>query len=176
MSRATKVPKRIAWAVELVDPGPADRILEVGCGPGVAVALVCPRLPVGRVTAIDRSAKAIERARARNAEQVAAGRAVFEQVDLAGFHCEPDQFDKAFAVNVNVFWTTAADRECAVLARVLRAGGVLRLFYDMPLEGSTGDLARGIAAKLTRHGFTTEVTGGPSGMSCIAGWLTADTR
>ncbi|MDQ4070526.1 MAG: hypothetical protein M3203_13800 [Actinomycetota bacterium] len=61
-----------------------------------------------------------------------------------------------------------------MLARVLRPGGLLWLFHDAPLKGSTGGVAREIVGKLTRHGFTTDVTRPPSGMSCIAGWLIAD--
>lgn len=104
---AIRVPARIAWAVDLLDVAPDDQILEFGCGAGVAVALVCDRLDGGRITAIDRFATAIERTRARNAGHIAAGRAVLHQVDLARFRGEPGQFDKAFAVNVNVFGRAA---------------------------------------------------------------------
>ena len=38
------VPDRLAWAVETMAIGPADRVLEIGCGRGVAVALICERL------------------------------------------------------------------------------------------------------------------------------------
>ena len=57
------VPARIAWAVELLDLRPDDRVLEFGCGPGVAAGLVADRLSVvGRIVAVDRSATAVARA------------------------------------------------------------------------------------------------------------------
>ena len=61
---------------------PSDRLLEVGCGHGVAVSLVCERLTTGTITAIDRSPKMIEMATRRNREHVDAGRAVLEAVAL----------------------------------------------------------------------------------------------
>jgi SAM-dependent methyltransferase len=152
------VPARVAWAVDLLEVRPDDRILEFGCGPGVAVALVCERLTEGHITAIDRSPTAVDRARSRNRRQVAAGRAEIAQVELGRFTAEPGTFDKAFGVNVNVFWTTDAAAECAVLARVLGPGGVLRLVYGGVTAGRGPlDVAPRIEANLARHGFTTEV-------------------
>ena len=167
---AVAVPARIAWAVDLLEVAPDDRILEFGCGPGVAVGLVCDKLESGRLTAIDRSATAIERSRSRNAHHIQAGRAVLQQVDLAGFGGQSAQFDKAFGVNVNVFWTSSADAESAVLARVLRPGGVLRLVYAGPAPSGARDVAPIVAANLGRHGFETEVSRSPDkAMVCITG-------
>ena len=28
------IPARIRWAVDILDPQPADQVLEIGCGPG----------------------------------------------------------------------------------------------------------------------------------------------
>lgn len=164
---AGTVPERIAWAVDLLDVAPDDELLEFGCGPGVAVSLICGRLETGHITAIDRSVTAIERATARNALHVDAGRAVLHQVDLASFDSRGQRFDKAFGVNVNVFWTTSAEAECEVLARVLAPAGVLRLIYGGP-GGEQRDVGRHVAAALGGHGMTATVTRSPSGsMTCI---------
>jgi SAM-dependent methyltransferase len=166
------VPPRIGWAVDLLDVSPDDEILEVGCGPGVAASLVCAELDAGRITAIDRSATSIARASARNAACVAGGRAVFRHVDLAGFGGRRDSFDKAFAVNVNVFWTGEAEAECEVLQRVLRPGGVVRLVYDAGPSGRARDLGELIGPKLKRHGFSRRVTHhSTQGMACATGRL-----
>jgi SAM-dependent methyltransferase len=165
-----KVPARIAWAVELLDIQPDDQILEVGCGPGIAVSLVCDRLTVGSITAIDRSPTAIERTRARNQEHIASGRVALVQVDLAGLDVPPDHFDKAFAVDVNVFWTTTAEREFAVLKKALRRGGAVRLVYGEAPSGQARDVAGTLAPKLESHGFRTELLRDPTDtMVCIAG-------
>jgi SAM-dependent methyltransferase len=154
------VPARIAWAVELVHPQPADRVLEIGCGPGVAAGLVADRLSEGGyIVAIDRSAAAIARAGARNASHVASGRLVLEQVALADF--QPDgRLDKAFGVNVNLFWTTSAAPECDMLLTALTSGGTLHLVYDGP-GGPRTDAIERVVANLTRQGFTATVGNGP---------------
>jgi hypothetical protein len=47
---ATKASDRIAWVVDVLDVAPGDRILEVRCGHGVAVSMICERLDGGRIT------------------------------------------------------------------------------------------------------------------------------
>jgi protein-L-isoaspartate O-methyltransferase len=51
----SNVAPRIRWSVEQLDVQPDDRLLEVGCGHGVAVSLVCQTLGGGTIHAIDRS-------------------------------------------------------------------------------------------------------------------------
>src|SRR5438067_8349809 len=80
---AGKASERFVWAVDTLEVRPADRLLEVGCGHGVAVSLVCERLTTGTITAIHRSPKMIEMARRRNREHVDAGRAVLEAIALS---------------------------------------------------------------------------------------------
>src|SRR5690349_725788 len=101
---AGRASERFVWAVETLEVRPGDHLLEVGCGHGVAVSLVCERLTTGTITAIDRSPKMIEMAVRRNRKHVKAGRAALEAVALEDAHLDDRRFDKVFAFNVAPFW------------------------------------------------------------------------
>jgi len=53
---------------------PNARVLELGCGPGVAMAALAERAVDGLVVGVDHSPIMIRQARRRNAAAVAAGR------------------------------------------------------------------------------------------------------
>src|SRR5512132_2944287 len=95
---ASKPSERFVWAVDTLALDPADRVLEVGCGHGVAVSLVCERLTSGRITAIDRSKKMIEMAAQRNRDHVAGGRAVLKTAALEQADFGDERFDKVFGL------------------------------------------------------------------------------
>ena len=147
------MPERLRWAVELLDVRPGDRILELGCGPGVAVERVCERLDGGRITGIDRSPTAIDRARRRNAAQIEAGRARFACLDVASAGSLSARFDKIFAVNVNLFWTRRPDAELEVVKALLRNDAGLHLVFETPPGARADRTARTVVAALTGHGF-----------------------
>ena len=88
-----KASERLAWAVDVLGVRPDDRLLEIGCGHGVAVSLVCERLDTGHIHALDRSAKMIAAAEKRNAACAAAGRASFQTAELAGAELGSDRYD-----------------------------------------------------------------------------------
>ena len=165
-----RVPDRLVRAVELLDVRLRERILEVGCGPGVAAALLCDRVgDGGRVTAIDRSATAIERARKRNADAVATGRLTLQHVALAQLPAESaHRFDAVLAVNVNVFWAGNSDEEFQALARVTKPGARLVIAYETPTGTLSAEARRTIIATLRDHGFTSKVLREPPLVAFVA--------
>ena len=94
MARSAAVPVRIRWAVEALSVAPADRILEIGCGPGHAVSLICPKLAGGTIAAIDRSPVQVNLAARNNAESIAAGKATFHNAALTDAALDGARFDK----------------------------------------------------------------------------------
>jgi len=166
----TKIPPRLAWAVEILAVQGDDHLLEIGCGRGVAVSLICEKLTTGTITALDRSAKAIAAATARNERCIAAGRARFHAAALADAALGGEQFNKVFAVNVNVFWLKPA-RELAALRTLLAPDGALYLFYDPPAPSKAGEIIGKVRANLEGGGFVVgEALMGEAGM-CVAASL-----
>src|ERR671932_1469772 len=58
--------RRNRWAVELLDVKPTDRVIELGCGPGVAIAALAARATRGLVVGVDHSQVMVSQARRRN--------------------------------------------------------------------------------------------------------------
>lgn len=153
MSR--KPSERFVWAVDTLALDPADQVLEVGCGHGVAVSLVCERLTAGRITAIDRSRKMIEMAARRNREQIAGGRATLQAVALDQADLGDQRFDKVFAFNVAPFWLQPQEA-LGIVRRYLAPGGAVYIFWDArhTESGRARDLADQLGEKVRSAGFS----------------------
>ncbi|MEV0395412.1 SAM-dependent methyltransferase [Polymorphospora rubra] len=157
------VPERLQWTVDRLELKPGDDVLEIGCGRGVAVALVADLLDGGTITAVDRSDKAIEGARQRNREHVDAGRVVLHTAALEDVDLGDAAFDVIFAVNVNLFWVRRADAEAALLKRLLRPGGRLHLVWEPPGGGKATQIADTVGGLLSDNGFEVNVGTGTTG-------------
>lgn len=133
MSRA-RVSDRIARAVAALPLRPGLRVLEIGCGPGVAARAVARIVgPSGFVLGIDRSATAIAQAIRGGAAGVGQGALVFRTVAAEDFVLDPGEvpFDLAFALRVGALDGRHPAAGALALPRIAAAlvpGG--RLFVD----------------------------------------------
>ncbi|NUO52991.1 MAG: methyltransferase [Polyangiaceae bacterium] len=151
----SKASERFVWAVETLALEPGDKVLEVGCGHGVAVSLVCERLgPRGRITAIDRSEKMIAVAKRRNRVHVKSGRAVLEAVALEDADLGRQRFDKIFAFNVAPFWL-APKEALEIVRKHLAPRGAVYVFWDARRQNGH-DLGKRLSERLLHGGFTIE--------------------
>jgi SAM-dependent methyltransferase len=139
--------QRNRWAVSLLGVQPASQVLEIGFGPGVAVAELV-RAGAGHVYGIDHSAVMLRQASRRNAAAIRAGR-----VTLA---CAPvDQippaldgpFDAILAVNSLAFWPAPAER-LAELRRRLAPGGRVAIVSQPRCHGATAGTSRSAADEI----------------------------
>jgi SAM-dependent methyltransferase len=177
---AKAAPERMLWAVETLAPDPDDQLLEIGCGTGVAVWLICEKLVGGRIVAIDRSAAAISRAAKRNAGGISSGKAVLRTVALEELQPADvlqgrQRFDKIFAMNVNLFWVHRPTRELDLIRGLLDPGGALYLFYgygETPQRGKAGENAARVPDvlrdQLSECGFAVEVKRAASVVCVVA--------
>ncbi|KAE8765084.1 class I SAM-dependent methyltransferase [Georgenia thermotolerans] len=134
MSRP-RVPERILRAADELDLAGDERVLELGCGRGVAAELLLARHPGLRYLAVDRSAAAVAAAAARNAAAIAQGRlrTLCCPLEELGPDVAPEgPFDVVFAINVHLFWTTTATAVAQSLADLMRPGARLWLFFEGP--------------------------------------------
>jgi ubiquinone/menaquinone biosynthesis C-methylase UbiE len=150
------------WIVALLDAGPTDRVVEIGYGPGLAVAANAARATGGLVAGVDRSAVMHAQARRRNAAALKAGRVDLRVGDAASLPFATASFTRALAVNSLQFWQPpeAGLRE---LARVLAPGARLVLAqrlhrpdagrFDRSRFGMTDYRLAALAATLAHVGF-----------------------
>lgn len=147
-----KIADRHRWALDMLAVDPSDRILEIGCGNGSMAALICGCLTDGTITAVDRSVNGIREAEIRNAESIARGKARFVAASVHEADFDSSLYDKAFAVNVNLFWMKA-DRELAAVRKLLKPEGTLYLFNQPPAADKIDSIADATSRNLTKAGF-----------------------
>ncbi len=124
--------ERLRGVVDQLAIRPGDRVLEIGCGQGVAATMVCQLLSTGTLTAIDRSTKMIEAATRRNAVYVATGKAEFLIASLEDMNLGDRRFDLVFAVRVGLFHREP-DRAHALLRPWLAPDARVCTFFDVPV-------------------------------------------
>lgn len=132
--------QRNKWAVSLLHLQPADRVLEIGFGPGLAIHLMSTLVPDGHVVGLDHSDVMLQQARKRNASAIARGRVTLwlgSVSDLPAFHVP---FDKILAVNSTQFWENAVD-VLRKLRQQMTPGGRIALAFQPRSARATNDEA-----------------------------------
>ncbi|MCK2222010.1 class I SAM-dependent methyltransferase (plasmid) [Actinomadura sp. ATCC 31491] len=165
--------QRNVWAVSLLDVEPAERVLEIGFGPGIAIAELARRATEGHVYGIDHSQVMVAQAGRRNADAVRARRVhlVHASVDRLPDFGEP--LDAVLAVNSLGFWPDPVARLREVRG-VLRPGGRIALVSQPRCpgadRGTTDRAAEELRDLLTRAGFAdlrTEMLGLDPPVACV---------
>ena len=132
---------RLHAVVERLDLRPTDRVLEIGCGHGVAATFICRRLAGGSYTGLDRSPKMIAAAVRRNAAHVEAGTARFLVASLEEVDLGEQRFDVVLAVRVGIFHREP-ERARELAARWLAPAGRVVAVFDAP-AGAAAPSPRG---------------------------------
>jgi ubiquinone/menaquinone biosynthesis C-methylase UbiE len=152
---------RNGWVVSLLDVGPDDRVLEIGFGPGVAIAALA-RAGAGHVYGVDHSAVMLRQASRRNAAAIRAGRVTLVEAPVDQLPAALDgPFDVILAVNSLGFWPAPVE-QLADLRRRLAPGGRIAVVSQPRCQGATAGTSRGAADEivtlLRSAGFTATST------------------
>lgn len=133
------VPELGAAALDLLDPRPGERILDVGCGDGTLSVKIIER--GAEVVGVDSSPELVEAARAAGVYA--------ELMDAADMDFER-QFDAAFS-NAALHWMLDKERVAAAIFEALHLGG--RFAGEMGGDGNIAILRAGIRAELQERGY-----------------------
>ena len=141
----TRPPLRLTWAIDRLAAREGERIAEIGCGNGRAIAILQQQVSPGFVLGIDRSERAIARARRVHAASIASGQVAMVHREFTA--ARPDTpMDRVFAVNVNAFWH--APRRCfEEVSQWLRPRGSLLLVFEAPTPGRADAIARSLSVR-----------------------------
>lgn len=148
---------RNSRTLDLLDIRPEDRVLEVGFGPGLAVARAAELATAGMVVGIDHSELMLRQARRRNARAIGAGRVELLLGSAEALPRIEGRFDKVLAVNVYMFWKDPVS-VLGGLRQAMNPGGVIALTVQPRRRGATADdtraAAESMAASLRAAGFS----------------------
>jgi SAM-dependent methyltransferase len=148
--------RRNRWVVSLLDVQPSDRILEVGFGPGIAIAALSALTPNGVVFGVDHSDVMVRVATRRNAAAVRSGRVDLRCAASDALLDFGAPLDKIVSVNSMGFWPEPVAR-LQELRTLLRAGGTIAVASQPRCPGATAETSakagREVAAALRAAGF-----------------------
>ncbi len=142
--------KRSQLTIDALKIKPNDHVLEIGCGPGVALKEVLIRLESGKLVGLDHSIEMITQAEKRCMDAISNNKlklmlGKFETTDFS-----ENFFDKIFCVNVIQFF----DDQFAVLEKsfeILKPQGSIAITYMPRSKNPTREKALHMASTVTNH-------------------------
>ena len=147
--------ERNDWTLLLLRIEPADRVLEIGFGPGIAAGKAATQ--AAEVVGIDRSALMVRQATSRNMELVKQRKLKLVLGSAEALDADLGMFDKIYSVNVVQFWKEPV-LVFTKLGAMLRPGGVIVTAYMPRHLGATNEdaVAKGneIENSLRKAGFS----------------------
>jgi SAM-dependent methyltransferase len=139
--------QRSSWVVSLLGVRPTDQILEIGFGPGLAVAKLA-RAGAGHVYGLDHSGVMLRQASRRNAAAIRAGRVTLIRGSVDQIPPALDgPFDAILAVNSLGFWPAPAQRLAELRGR-LAPGGRIAIASQPRCPGATAETSRSAAREI----------------------------
>lgn len=144
-----------AWVLGQLALRPADRVLELGCGPDMVMKAILDAHKTVFVAAVDQDPERIARAWRQNTRAIAAGRAMLIQTGTAAsLPAFASPFTKAVAVNA----AGLADQPAAVLeamrAALAPGGQIVLVFQPADQEDGLRLIGKEFHQHLVAAGFT----------------------
>jgi SAM-dependent methyltransferase len=157
MVRTRSNQDRIRWTLSLLNIRPDERLLEIGFGPGFAIALVSKMASEGFIAGVDHSEVMVRQASKRNARAIRDGKVELRLGSASNLPKFNETFDKIFTINSIHFWTEPVD--CLKeLRKLLRPGGLIAVTIQPRSRSSTDEtterIGKEVAMNLERAGFS----------------------
>jgi len=130
-------------ALDLLDPQPGERILDVGCGEGTLTKRIIER--GATVLGVDNSPEMVEAARGNGIDAL-----LLNAADMQFFA----EFDAAFS-NATLHWVLAKEQAARAIFRALKPGG--RFAGEMGGEGNLKALREALDEELIIRGYVPPV-------------------
>lgn len=140
--------RRNQWVAEVLGLGSKDCVLEIGFGPGVAIAELARR-GAGHVYGVDHSAVMLRQASKRNAAAIRAGRVTLVQASVDELPATLDSpFDAILAVNSLGFWPAPVDQLADLRRRLTPGSGRIAIVSQPRCPGAAADTSRKAAEEI----------------------------